>query len=123
MNFKNCLNEFFDIIKSSFNKGLITLLNKIFEEFVSNKITKLGEVVNNLYETNSNKYKENIDNLNLNIKDMKEQIENYKKQIETNKKEISEKKPIKFKNLLNPNSNTPIITARNKHSIITFTNI
>ena len=91
VNFKNCLDEFFDIIKSSFNKGLITLLNKIFEEFVSNKITKLGEVVNNLYETNSNKYKENIDNLNLNIKDMKEQIENYKKQIETNKKEISEK--------------------------------
>ena len=79
--------KFFDSIKILFNENYLDILTKVFDEFINNKLTVLGETICVSYENFSKKYKSNIDNLNVKIKEMNEQIENDKKLLENNKKE------------------------------------
>ena len=79
--------KFFSSIKLLFNENYLDILTKIFDEFINDKLTVLGEKICVSYEDFSKKYKDNIDNLNVKIKEMNEQIENDKKLLENNKKE------------------------------------
>ena len=88
--FQSCLNKFLNFPNSDFNKNLINILLKIFNDFVCVKITKMAETINTIYENNSKEYKNNIENLNINIKNINEQIENSKKLLEIKNKENSE---------------------------------
>ena len=91
LNFKSCMKNFFDIIKTNFNESTMEILSKIFEEFIYKKLNQLGETICALSETYSKKHQENIDNLNNKIKNLNEQIESDKKLLENTKKENMDK--------------------------------
>ena len=88
--FKNCLNKFLSIPNSDFCKNLITVLSKIFQNFVADKLNAIGEKINDIYENYSKECNSNIDNLNSNIKKLNEQIDNNKKLLDDKNKEKSE---------------------------------
>ena len=88
--FKNCLNKFLTIPNSDFCKNLITVLSKIFQDFVCAKLTTIGEKINDMYENSSKEYNSNLDNLNNNIQKLNEQIDNNKKLLDDKNKEKSE---------------------------------
>ena len=88
--FKNCLNKFLSIPNSDFCKNLITVLNKIFQNFVSDKLNSIGDKINDIYENYSKECNSNIDNLNSNIKKLNEQIDNNKRLLDDKNKEKSE---------------------------------
>ena len=88
--FKDCLNKFLTIPNSEFCQNLINVLSKIFQEFVSVKLAKIGEKINDIYENYSKECSSNIDSLNSNIKKLNEQIDNNKKLIDDKNKEKSE---------------------------------
>ena len=88
--FKNCLNKFLSIPNSDFCKNLITVLSKIFQNFVADKLNTIGEKINDIYENYSKECNSNIDNLNSNIKKLNEQIDNNKKLLDDKNKEKSE---------------------------------
>ena len=88
--FKNCLNKFLSIPNSDFCKNLITVLSKIFQNFVADKLNSIGEKINDIYENYSKECNSNIDNLNSNIKKLNEQIDNNKKLLDDKNKEKSE---------------------------------
>ena len=88
--FKNCLNKFLSIPNSDFCKNLINVLAKIFQNFVTDKLTSIGDKINDIYENYSKECNNNIDNLNSNIKKLNEQIDNNKKLLDDKNKEKSE---------------------------------
>ena len=88
--FKDCLNKFLTIPNSEFCQNLIKVLSKIFQEFVSSKLTEIGEKINNIYENYSKECNNNIDSLNSNIEKLNEQIDNNKKLLDNQNKEKSE---------------------------------
>ena len=88
--FKDCLNKFLTIPNSEFCQNLINVLSKIFQEFVSAKLTTIGEKINDIYENYSKECNSNIDSLNSNIKKLNEQIDNNKKLLDDKNKEKSE---------------------------------
>ena len=88
--FQNCLNKLLNIRINDFNKNLINILSKIINDFMCEKLTKMADTINNMYENNSKEYKNNIENLNINIKNITEQIDNGKKLLENKNKENSE---------------------------------
>ena len=88
--FQNCLNKFLSVPGGEFNKNIVNLLLKIFNDFVTVKLTKMAETIYNMYENSSKEYKNNIESLNINIQNINKQIENSKKLLENKNKEISE---------------------------------
>ena len=52
---QKCLNKFLTIPNIDFCKNLISILSKIFQEFVAQKLSKIGEDLNNVLETKSNR--------------------------------------------------------------------
>ena len=66
--FKACLDKFLSIPNSDFCQNLITVLSKIFQEFVVEKLNNIGEKINEIYERNSKEFTSNINNLNNDIK-------------------------------------------------------
>ena len=85
--FKNSFNKFLNIINYDYNKYLVSVLLKIFEDFVCTKLIKLSDTIYNLLENNSKEYKDNIENTHKNIS---EQVDNSKKLIDNKNKENSE---------------------------------
>ena len=75
---QTCFNKFLNIPNIDFCKNLITILSKIFQEFVVSKLNKIGEELNTMYHNLS---KEN----NINIEELKNQIKKLNEQIENNK--------------------------------------
>ena len=88
--FKSCLDKFLSIPNSDFCQNLITVLSKIFQDFVVAKLNDIGEKINNIYENNSKEFTNNITNLNNDIKKLNEQIDNNKKLLDDKNKEKSE---------------------------------
>ena len=88
--FKACLDKFLSIPNSDFCQNLITVLSKIFQEFIVTKLNNIGEKINEIYEQNSKEFTNNINNLNNDIKKLNEQIDNNKKLIDDKNKEKSE---------------------------------
>ena len=88
--FKACLDKFLSIPNSDFCQNLITVLSKIFQEFVVEKLNSIGEKINEIYEQNSKEFTSNINNLNNDIKKLNEQIDNNKKLLDDKNKEKSE---------------------------------
>ena len=82
MTFKNCLNKFLDIPNANFCKNLLNVLLKIFQDFVSNKLKNLGEIISEFFENNNKEFLKNCENLNNDIKKLTEQLNNDKKIIE-----------------------------------------
>ena len=77
--FKSCLDKFLSIPNSDFCQNLITVLSKIFQDFVVAKLNDIGEKINEIYENNSKEFTNNINNLNNDIKKLNEQNDNNKK--------------------------------------------
>ena len=71
---QTCLNKFLNIPNADFCKNLITILSKIYQEFVAVKLNKFGEEINKIFEKNENNNE--IENLKNEIKKLKEQIDN-----------------------------------------------
>ena len=88
--FKNCLGDFLNIPNSDFCKNLINVLSKIFQNFVCDKLTNIGDKINDIYENYSKECNNNIDSLNSNIQKLNEQIDNNKKLLDDKNKEKSE---------------------------------
>ena len=88
--FKSCLDKFLSIPNSDFCQNLITVLSKIFQDFVVAKLNDIGEKINDIYENNSKEFTNNITNLNNDIKKLNEQIDNNKKLLDDKNKEKSE---------------------------------
>ena len=88
--FKSCLDKFLSIPNSDFCQNLITVLSKIFQDFVVAKLNDIGEKINEIYENNSKEFTNNINNLNNDIKKLNEQIDNNKKLLDDKNKEKSE---------------------------------
>ena len=87
---QTCLNKFLNIPNSEFCKNLITILSKIFQEFVFDKLNQFGEKINDIYENYSKECNSNIENLNNNIKKLTDQIDSNKKLLNDKNKEKSE---------------------------------
>ena len=88
--FKACLDKFLSIPNSDFCQNLITVLSKIFQDFVVTKLNNIGDKINEMYEQNSKELTTNINNLNNDIKKLNEQIDNNKKLLDDKNKEKSE---------------------------------
>ena len=80
--FKSCLDKFLSIPNSDFCQNLITVLSKIFQDFVVAKLNDIGEKINEIYENNSKEFTSNINNLNNDIKKLNEQSEANKNYLE-----------------------------------------
>ena len=76
---QTCFNKFLNIPNIDFCKNLITILSKIFQEFVVSKLNKIGEELNTMYQNLSKENNINIEALKNQIKKLNEQIENNKK--------------------------------------------
>ena len=88
--FQTCLNKFLNIPNNNFCQNLVSVLSKIFQEFVVNKLNKIGEQINSMYENVSKEYNTNIEELNNNIKKLNDQIDNNKKLLDDKNEEKSE---------------------------------
>ena len=75
---QTCFNKFLNIPNIDFCKNLITILSKIFQEFVVSKLNKIGEELNIMYQNLSKENNINIEALKNQIKKLNEQIENNK---------------------------------------------
>ena len=75
---QTCFNKFLNIPNIDFCKNLITILSKIFQEFVVSKLNKIGEELNTMYQNSSKENNINIEALKNQIKKLNEQIENNK---------------------------------------------
>ena len=75
---QTCFNKFLNIPNIDFCKNLITILSKIFQEFVVSKLNKIGEELNTMYQNLSKENNINIEALKNQIKKLNEQIENNK---------------------------------------------
>ena len=87
---QTCLNKFLNIPNSEFCKNLLTILSKIFQDFVFDKINKFGETINDIYENYTKECNTTIENLNNNIKKLTEQIDNNNRLLNDKNKEKSE---------------------------------
>ena len=87
---QTCLNKFLNIPNTEFCKNLLTILTKIFQQFVFEKLNDFGEKINSMYENYTKEYKNNIENLNNEIKKLNEQIDNNRKLLTDKNKEKSE---------------------------------
>ena len=87
---QTCLIKFLNIPNTDFCKNLITILTKIFQDFVCDKLKKIGEKINDMNENYSKESNSNIEDLNSEIKKLKEQIDNNKKLLDDTNKEKSE---------------------------------
>ena len=82
--FKSCLDKFLSIPNSDFCQNLITVLSKIFQDFVVAKLNDIGEKINEIYENNSKEFTNNINNLNT-------EKQNYQKMETYNNTQLKEK--------------------------------
>ena len=73
---QTCLNKFLNIPNIDFCKNLITILSKIFQEFIVLKINKIGEELSTMNENMSKEYNNNIEKMKNQIKKLNEQLEN-----------------------------------------------
>ena len=73
---QKCLNKFLNIPNIDFCKNLISILSKIFQEYVSQKLNKIGEDLNNILETKSKENNSELEKLKNEIKKLNERIEN-----------------------------------------------
>jgi hypothetical protein len=73
---QTCLNKFLNIPNIDFCKNLITILSKIFQEFIVLKINKIGEELSTMNENISKEYNNNIEKMKNQIKKLNEHIEN-----------------------------------------------
>jgi len=73
---QKCLNKFLTIPNIDFCKNLISILSKIFQDFVAQKLSKIGEDLNNVLETKSKENNNEIEKLKNEIKKLNERIEN-----------------------------------------------
>ena len=80
---QTCLNKFLNIPNADFCKNLITILSKIYQEFVTVKLNKFGEEINTIFEKNEN---------NNEIEKLKNEIKKLKEQIDNNNTVLTEKK-------------------------------
>ena len=80
---QTCLNKFLNIPNADFCKNLITILSKIYQEFVAVKLNKFGEEINTIFEKNEN---------NNEIEKLKNEIKKLKEQIDNNNTVLTEKK-------------------------------
>jgi hypothetical protein len=87
---QTCLSKFLNMPNNEFCKNLLTVLSKIFNELVIEKINKYGEKISDIYENYSKECNTNIENLNNEIKKLNEQIDNSQKLIIDKNKEKSE---------------------------------
>ena len=74
--YSNRLNKFLNIPNIDFCKNLITILSKIFQEFIVLKINKIGEELSTMNENISKEYNNNIEKMKNQIKKLNEQLEN-----------------------------------------------
>ena len=95
---QTCLNKFLNIPNIDFCKNLITILSKIFQEFVVSKLNKIGEELNTMYQNLSKENNINIEALKNQIKKLNEQIENNK--ISSNDSNISNKNYLELESKL-----------------------
>ena len=70
---QTCLNKFLNIPNVDFCKNLISILSKIYQEFVSVKLNKVGEELNSILENNSKEKNNEIEKLKNELKKLKEQ--------------------------------------------------
>ena len=87
---QTCLIKFSNIPNTDFCKNLLMILSKIFQNFVIDKLNKMGEKINDMNENYSQESNINIENLNNEIKNLNEQIDNNRKLLEETNKEKSE---------------------------------
>ncbi len=87
---QTCFNKFINMPNTEFCKNLLSILSRIFNELVFEKINKYGEKITEIYENYSKESNTNIDNLNNEIKKLNEQIDNNQKLISDKNKEKSE---------------------------------
>ena len=95
---QTCLNKFLNIPNIDFCKNLITILSKIFQEFVVSKLNIIGEELNTMYQNLSKENNINIEALKNQIKKLNEQIENNK--ISSNDSNISNKNYLELESKL-----------------------
>ena len=95
---QTCFNKFLNIPNIDFCKNLITILSKIFQEFVISKLNKIGEELNTMYQNLSKENNINIEALKNKIKKLNEQIENNK--ISSNDSNISNKNYLEIESKL-----------------------
>ena len=95
---QTCLNKFLNIPNIDFCKNLITILSKIFQEFVVSKLNKIGEELNTMYQNLSKENNINIEALKNQIKKLNEQIENNK--VASNDSNISNKNYLELESKL-----------------------
>ena len=70
---QTCLNKFLNIPNVDFCKNLISILSKIYQEFVTVKLNKVGEELNSIFENNSKENNNEIEKLKNELKKLKEQ--------------------------------------------------
>ena len=87
---QTCLNKFLNIPNTDFCKNLLTILSKIFQNLVFEKLNNFGEKMDDLFQNYNKEYNVNIENLNNEIKKLNEQIENNQKLLNDKNKEKSE---------------------------------
>ena len=87
---QTCLNKFLNMPNTDFCKNLLTILSKIFQNLVFEKLNNLGEKIDDLFQNYNKEYNVNIENLNNEIKKLNEQIENNQKLLNDKNKEKSE---------------------------------
>ena len=87
---QTCLNKFLNIPNTDFCKNLLTILSKIFQNLVFEKLNNFGEKIDDLFQNYNKEYNVNIENLNNEIKKLNEQIENNQKLLNDKNKEKSE---------------------------------
>jgi chromosome segregation ATPase len=87
---QTCLIKFSNIPNVDFCKNLLMTLSKIFQNFVIDKLNKMGEKINLMNENYSQENNINIENLNNEIKNLNEQIDKNRKLLEETNKEKSE---------------------------------
>ena len=87
---QTCLNKFLNMPNTDFCKNLLTILSKIFQNLVFEKLNNFGEKIDDLFQNYNKEYNVNIENLNNEIKKLNEQIENNQKLLNDKNKEKSE---------------------------------
>ena len=87
---QTCLIKFSNIPNTDFCKNLLMTLSKIFQNFVFDKLNKMGEKISNMNENISQESSISIESLNNEIKNLNEQIDNNRKLLEDTNKEKSE---------------------------------
>ena len=87
---QTCLIKFSNIPNTDFCKNLLMTLSKIFQNFVIDKLNKMGEKINDMNENYSQESNINIENLNNEIKNLNEQIDKNRRLLEETNKEKSE---------------------------------